>query len=139
MRNLLIKSLVGGGLVFGALTLGAQQYYPQYQPRSEYSRSDRNEWRNTMLNRVRADLNDAQARAFPFSGDRWRIARAKESISEFQQELNSGNYDREQLDRALVSMQRVVDANRLPYRSQQSLVSDMNRLRDLRSRLDGGL
>jgi len=36
-------------------------------------------------------------------------------------------------------MQRVVDSNRLPYRYQQSLSSDVNRLRDLQSRLEGGL
>jgi hypothetical protein len=139
MRQTLIQSLVGTGLMFGALTLGAQQYYPQYQPRSDYYRSDRYDERNALLNRVRTDLDDAQAYAPSFSGDRWRIARAKASIADFQQDLNAGHYDRQALDRALDSMQLVVNANRLPYRWQESLTHDMNRLRDLQNRLEGGL
>jgi hypothetical protein len=91
------------------------------------------------LNRVRADLDDAQAHTIPFTGDRWQITRAKESVTEFQQSLNSGTLRRDKLDQAIVSMQRVVDRNRLPYRYQQSLVNDMNRLRDLGSRLNGSL
>jgi hypothetical protein len=141
MRQLWIRSLVGSGLLLGALTLNAQYYPQQYQPRSDYSRYDqqREGWRNMMLNRVRSDLDNAQSRTIPFSGDRWRITRAKEALNDFQARLNSGDYDRRQLDMAINNMQRVVDSNRLPYRYQQSLSSDVNRLRDLQSRLEGGL
>jgi hypothetical protein len=133
-----MKALVGSGLVFGALTLGAQQYPQQYQPRSDYyQRSDRYEERNEMLNRVRTDLDNAEAHTIPFTGDRWRIDRAKDSMNEFQRDLNNGHYDRAALDRTIDSMQRVVDGNRLPYRWQQALNSDTNRLRDLQSRLEG--
>jgi hypothetical protein len=138
MRRHLMKALVGSGLVFGALTLGAQQYYPQqYQPRGEYQRSDRFEERNWLLNRVRTDLDNAESHTIPFTGDRWRIDRAKDSVNEFQRDLNNGHYDRAALDRAIDSMQRVVDGNRLPYRWQQALNGDMNRLRDLQSRMEG--
>jgi hypothetical protein len=130
---------MGSGLVLGALTLGAQQNYPQqYPPRSDYYRYDRDGWRNMMLGRVRADLDNAQSRTIPFSGDRWRIARAKESLSDFQRDLNSGNYDRNRLDSAIVATQRVVDDGHMPYRWQERLRDDVNRLRNLESRLDGG-
>jgi hypothetical protein len=109
MRRHLMKALVGSGLVFGALTLGAQQYPQQYQPRSDYQRSDRYEERNEFLNRVRTDLDSAESHAIPFTGDRWRIDRAKDSVTEFQRDLNNGHYDRAALDRALDSMQRVVN------------------------------
>jgi len=139
MRRFLMKSLVGSGLVLGALTLNAQQYNPQqYPPRSDYSRYDRDNWRSMLVSRVRSDLDDAQSRTIPFSGDRWRIARAKESLGEFQRDMNSGNYDRGALDRAIMATQRVVDAGRLPYRSQERLRDDVNRLRNMQSRLDNG-
>ena len=141
MRQLWIRSLVGSGLLLGALTLNAQNYPQQYQPRGDYNRYDqgREGWRNMMLNRVRSDLDNAQSRAIPFGGDRWRLARAKQALNDFQSRLNSGDYDRRPLDMAINNMQVVVDNNRLPYRFQQSLSNDVNRLRDLQSRLEGGL
>jgi hypothetical protein len=133
---------VGSGLVFGALTLGAQQYNPpQYQPRSNfdrYDRTDRNSDRNMLINRVRTDLDNAQSHTVPFTGDRVRIARARESLSDFQARLNSGAIDRRGLDMAISNIQRVVDDNRLPYRWQQFLSNDVNRLRELENRLNGG-
>ena len=134
MSRHLMKALVGSSLMFGALTLGAQQY----QPRSDYYyRSDRGEDRNWMLNRVRTDLDNAADHTIPFTRDRWQINRAKDSVSEFQRDMSNGHYDRAALDRAIDSMQRVVDGNRLPYRWQQKLNDDTNRLRELQNRLEG--
>jgi len=124
-------------LALGALSLSAQQYNPQqYQPRGDYQRSDREYDRNILLNRVRTDLDYAQSRAY--GGDRWRIARAKNSISDFQTQMNSGNADRRDLDMAINTMQRVVDDNALPSRLQQNLSNDVSRLRDLQFRINGG-
>ena len=136
MRNLLIKSLVGSGLLLGGLTLGAQQYYPQqYPPQGDYQRYDRGrgEYRNEVLNRVKTDLNWAQSRAY--GDDRWRITRAINMLNNFQSRMNSGNIERWQLDRTIDYVQRVLDNNRLPDRMQQNLSNDVNRLRDLSYRL----
>jgi hypothetical protein len=138
MRKILIQSLVGSGLAFGALTLGAQQYNPQqYPPQGDYQRydrgGDRDHDRNMLLNRVRSDLDRAQTRAV--AGDRWQIARAKDTLGDFQSRLNSGQVDRRELHAAIDNVQRVVDANRLPYRLQQNLSDDLNRLRDMQYRL----
>jgi hypothetical protein len=138
MRKMLLRSLVGSGLAFGALTLGAQQYNPQqYPPQGDYQRYDRGfdrvQYRNDLLNRVRSDLDQAQSRAF--GGDRWRISRAKDTLGDFQSRMNSGQLDRRQLDVAIDSVQHVVDDNRLPYRVQQNLSNDLNRLRDMQHRL----
>lgn len=138
MRTILIQSLVGSGLVFSAMTLGAQQYNPQqYPPQGDYQRQDRGidreHDRNMLLNRVRTDLDVAQNRAY--GGDRWRITRAKNSLNEFQSDMNSGHYDRRALDVAINTMQQVVDGNNLPYRVKQDLSGDVNRLRDLQYRL----
>ena len=133
MSRHLMKALVGSSLMFGALTLGAQQY----QPRSDYYRYDRGEDRNWMLNRVRTDLDSAADHTIPFTRDRWQINRARDSVSEFQRDMSYGHYDRAALDRAIESMQRVVDGNRLPYRWQQTLTDDTNRLKELQIRLEG--
>jgi hypothetical protein len=140
MRSILIKSLVGSGLAFGALTLGAQQYYPQqYPPRGDYQRTDRDvnriQFRNSLLNQIRSDLDRAQTRAY--GGDRWRISRAKDSLNEFQSDMNSGHIDHRALDVAINTMQRVVDGNSLPYRVKQDLSNDVNRLRDMQYRIGG--
>jgi hypothetical protein len=135
MSKILIKSLVGSSLLLGGMTLRAQQYNPQqYPPQGDYQRQDRDRGfdrdhdRNMQLNRVRPDLDVAQSRAY--GGDRWRIARAKSSINEFQSDMNAGHYDRRALDVAIDTMQRLVDGNGLPYRSQQNLSNDLTRLRD---------
>jgi hypothetical protein len=128
---------VGSGLLFGGLTLSAQQYNPQqYPPQGDYRQDrdfDRDHARNMLLNRVRSDLDTAQSRAM--GGDRWRINRAKNSIDEFQNDMNSGHVDRRALDVAINTMQGVVDGNNLPYRVQQNLSNDLGWLRDLQYRL----
>jgi len=139
MRKTLIKSLVGSGLVLGAMTLGAQQYNPQqYPPQGDYQRYDRGdfnrgEYRNTLINRVKSDLNWAQSRAY--GDDRWRISLAINMLNDFQSRMNSGNVDRRELDMTIDHVQRVLDNNQLPFRVQQNLSSDVNRLRDLSYRL----
>ena len=137
MRKILIQSLVGTGLTFGALTLGAQQTSPQpYQPQNyqRYDRAaDRDHYRNELLNRVRSDLNYAQTRAY--GGDKWRIARAKDTLGQFQSRMNSGQMDRRELSMTIDSVQRVVDNNRLPQRVQQNLNNDLSRLRDMQYRI----
>jgi hypothetical protein len=133
MRKI-FQSLVGSGLMLGGLTLSAQQYNPQqYPPQGDYRQFDRDHDRNMLLNRVRTDLDTAQSRAY--GGDRWRIQRAKNSLNEFQSDLNSGHIDRRALDVAIDTMQRVVDGNGLPSRVQQNLSNDVSRLRDMQYRL----
>jgi hypothetical protein len=119
--------------MLSGLTLGAQQYNPQQYPTQGDYQYDRDHDRNMLLNRVRTDLDAAQYRAY--AGDRWRIARAKNSINEFQSDLNAGHVDRRALDVAIDTMQRVVDSNSLPYRLQQNLSSDLSRLRNMQYRL----
>ena len=136
MRKILLRSLVGSGLAFGALTLGAQQYNPQqYPPQTTRRWADREYDRNLLLNRVCNDLDRAQAQAY--GGDRWRIARAKDTLGNFQSQMNSGQLDRRELATAIDHVQRVVDNNSLSYRMQQSLNDDLNRLRDMHYRLGG--
>src|ERR1044071_6922025 len=129
MRKILIKSLVGSGLVLGAMTLGAQTgYSQQYPPQGDYQRYDRGdfhrgEYRNELINRVRNDLTWARSRAY--GQDRWQITRAINMLNDFQSRMNSGTIDRVALNQTIDHVQRVLDHNRLPVRMQQNLSNDV--------------
>ena len=135
----LIQSIVGSGLLAGALALSPPAYPQHYQPQGDDAyRTDRQQERDSMLTRVHIDLDRVQGHTRPLTGDAWKIARAKRSVDAFQASLNSGDYDRRELDRAINTMQEVADADRLPDRWQATLVGDLNRLRELERRLDRG-
>ena len=129
MRNLLIQSLVGSGLLLGGLTASAQ-YQPPPQSRYGYESNDQ------VLNRVRSDLDRAEDRSIPFTADRGRLTAAREQISAFQRRLDEGNYDGRELDNAINSIRRVVDLNRMSDRTRENLTDDLARMRQMRDRLE---
>ena len=134
MRNLLLRSIAGTGLLLFGLTATAQ-----YPPRRVYTYQDQDDtnYRGRMLDRMRGDLNRVQADTFPFSADRYRLNRAREEVSEFQSQWAAGNFNVRELDEAIGALQRVVDMNNLSYRDRDLLVADLNRLRDIRESVEG--
>jgi len=81
------------------------------------------------------DLDRAEYNAVPGTGDRWRLERARNELSQAQQQISSGVSDRRDIDEAIMTIQRVVDSNNLSPRMRDFLVDDMNRLRELRERM----
>lgn len=131
MRRLLITALAGSGLFLTGLTASAQ-----YAPRDEYRYQTRDDGAR-LLDRVRADLDRAEAATLPFTGDRARVVRAQQEVSEFQRRLDAGDYDRRGLDEAIANVQSVMDANHvMSDRTRDDLAADTSRLRELRLRLD---
>jgi hypothetical protein len=135
MRNSLKALAVSGLLLFG-LTANAQ-----YRPRGDAGYQDRDEYRDRerarFLDRVRADLDRAEATTVPFTGDRARIERAREEVNAVQRKLEAGVYDRRELDDAIVAVQRVVDDNHMLSDSNRDfLAADLNHMRDFRSRIE---
>ena len=134
MRQLLTKALLGSSLLLGAVSANAQ-----YAQRGQYQGTpDRRDYRegDWLLNRVLSDLNRAEAIAYPNSGDKIRLDRVENMVSRFQTRLDNGEYDRQQLDRIIINMERTLDQSALPDRSRNLLADDLGRLRDLRNRLD---
>ena len=132
MRNLLIKTFVGSSLLLGGFAANAQYERPgeyQYQD-SEMRGHDR------LLNRVRTDLDRAEAATLPFTGDRNRIVAVREQLGAFERRLNDGDYDRRELDDTIAGLQRVTDMNRMSDSMRDFLSDDMSRLRVMRERLD---
>jgi len=136
MSQLLIKSICSGLLLCG-LTV-AQQYPPRADDRYREDR-DRTDTRDpaAFMERIRADLDRAQSTASPFSDDGYRIDRVRDQMSDFQRRLDAGTYDSRQVNEMIVSLQRVVDNNRVYDRVRESLIDDLARLRDLRARYEG--
>lgn len=123
MRHLILSSIVGSGLLLFAMGASAQE-----TPRAFSGSQDR----DTFIARVQTDLDRAAATADGFNGDRTRIDRARDEVSEFEQQMDDGNYNPATLTDAIVSLQRIVDNNRLYERVRTSVSDDLIRLRDMR-------
>src|SRR5215471_6797669 len=53
----------------------------------------RENWRDRFFERVREDIEHAQAAAFPYGNDQYRLARTKQELNELQAGVDSGRYN----------------------------------------------
>jgi len=83
---------------------------------------------------IREDLDRATSDASRFGGDRYRLVRTRQQLDELQSKLSQGFYDARELNDVVVSLQRVVDSNRLAPRDRDILAEDLRRLDDFRVR-----
>jgi uncharacterized protein YfkK (UPF0435 family) len=105
-----------------------------YRDRDAMFRGD--DWRASFFHRVRQDLDYMTSGAYPFNGDRARLARTQMELDELQQKLSAGFYDERELDEVIGAMQVVMQNNRLAPRDRAILADDLNRMRDFRVRHD---
>ena len=134
MKHLLIKTLAGSGLLLMTLTASAQ-YYPRPEQREYQDDRDVRD-HGRVFDRVRGDLDRAQAGALPFTADRTRLMRAREEVNDCQRMLSAGDYDRRQFDEAVVAVQRVAQLNRLSDYTRDNLYDDIRDLRRVQSRFE---
>jgi hypothetical protein len=135
MRQLLWNGLAGAGLLLLALNGNAQVrdrdggYYGRDYGYREETRFP--------MERVISDLNRAESNSRLDRGDWKRFDRARKEIADFQRTWSAGRFNRHELDQAIASMQRVVDARSLNYRDRAVLVDDLNRMREFRANSRG--
>ena len=113
----------------------AQGGYAQDRPPSDFDRDRANErfYRGRLFERVRADLDRVGDRAIPFTGDRGRVNRAKESLNDLQRQFDAGRFDERELSEVIESVQWVVNQNLLmSARDRDVLSDDLARLREFR-------
>lgn len=132
-----MKRLFIGTTIISGLTLFAVPGFPQDRDRDEdrYHNEHRGEgyWAGHLFERVRADLDHVQAMTPVFSGDEFRLAKAKQELSELQRSAAGGRFEQErQLDDVINALQRVVADNRMPPRDRDLLNDDLNRLREFK-------
>ncbi len=83
---------------------------------------------------IREDLDRATSDASRFGGDQYRLVRTRQQLDDLQSKLARGFFDGRQLNEVVVSLQRVVDSNRLAPRDRDILAEDLRRLDDFRVR-----
>ena len=103
-----------------------------YRDRDAYFRGG--EWRQRFFQRIRQDIEHAQAGTFPFTGAQFRLSTILRELDDLQDKLAAGRYDERELDDVIGGMQRVVGENRLSQRDRDALTDDLNRLREFRER-----
>ncbi len=140
MRRLLLRSIMGSGLLLLGLTAYSQDRdRDRDRDEDRYHRIQRGEdwWRGRMFERVRDDLDHVQSVTFPFSADQYRLNRVKQELNELQAKLAENRYDQPELDDVISAMQRVVSDNHLSGRDRDLLNDDLSRLRAFREHHDG--
>jgi hypothetical protein len=144
MKNIIMKSLAGAGLLVFSLTASAQDRdrdrdRDRDNDSYHHDRDDafRGEWRGHLFERVRADLDHVQTVTFPFSRDEYRLTRTKQELNELQDKLANRQYDERELDEVISALSRVVSDNRLSPRDRDILSDDLNRLREYREHHEG--
>jgi hypothetical protein len=138
MRRLLIRSIMGSGLLLLGLTAYSQDR-DRDRDEDRYHRGERGDqwWRGRMFERVRDDLDHVQSVTFPFSADQYRLTKVKQELNELQAKLAENRYDQPELDDVISAMQRVVSDNHLSGRDREMLNDDLNRLRAFREHHEG--
>lgn len=140
MQGLLMKTLLGSGLLLAGLSANAQVYRGEGGYYRDGYANNGYEYRNGRepLDRVRADLDRAAADVGYLSrGEMARFNHARQEIGEFQEKWNRGIFDRHELDDVIGSLQHVVNSNRLRIQDRDILFSDLARLREIRERGSG--
>jgi hypothetical protein len=118
------------------LAVGAASAQPQYYPTAPGRYDDRGPYSGReqrgpgdLFNRVRSDIERAEANSNWNGGDRKRFNKVREELSEFQR---SGS--RHELNDTISALEHVVNSNRLVYRDRDVLAQDLYQLRDFRVR-----
>ena len=90
------------------------------------------QWRTTLFQRIREDLEHLQRTTFPFSGDQSRLAGTIVELNELQGKLAQGRYDDHELRDVMESLTQLLQYNRLSGRDRDVLTDDLNRMREYR-------
>ena len=139
MRNSLVKTFFGSGiLLLSGLALNAQSYpsYPPYSGDPYYRGPVYNNgayadsWGMGLWDRVRADLDRA---AFDAYGSRRRIDHARKEVNDFEHRLSRGHFDKDEMDEAISAVQHVVDSDNIPEADRSVLWQDLARMREFRA------
>jgi hypothetical protein len=115
--------MVAISLLAGSLVACAQGYR-SYRPRQE-----------SCVDRTERDLEALLHRTAAFDSGRERVRydNALHHLSEFQNELYRGRFDRGKLSRAIGNVQNVVRHNLLDDRARGMLLNDLNSLQAFRA------
>jgi hypothetical protein len=136
MRQLLIKTLAGSGLLLMGMAANAQ-YQPHPLTAQETQDQQEAQDQDRVFDRVRTDLDRIHADASPLSADRERVMVAIEQVNQCQRAVAAGEYDRRMFYQTVSSIQRVMDLNRLSDQVRSYLGDDLRAMNRLQRSLEG--
>ena len=134
MKNILLSSMAGVGLLVFSLTAMAQD-----RPRDDDSyHSGRDayfhgqNWHMRMFERVKDDVEHVREVTWPSGGDTYRLDRTIGELNELQGKFANHDYDERELDDVIEALGRVASYNRMNPRDRDILDDDVTRLREYR-------
>lgn len=125
IRNLLLTCLAAS---FALVSLA----YAQFERGPRYDSHDV----SLLLDRVHSDLNHAYANWRFSENDRERLNHAEKELREFAKDWNKREFDKDQLDDAIESVQHVLDHNKLSFADRDTISADVSQLRRMREAYD---
>ena len=138
MKNVLLKSLAGAGLLVFSLGASAQDRDRDHDRDIDAYHSDRDarfhgdHWRGQLFDRVRDDVEHVRSVTWPDGGDNYRLDRTVQELNELQGKLANRVYDERELDEVIGALGRVASYNRMSPRDRDVLNDDIARLREYR-------
>jgi hypothetical protein len=97
-----------------------------------HSQDGRYENARSLVANVQKDLRRAEHFTPPNGKEKERYFNAQHHLSEFDQELARGKFDKDKLDEAIDDVKNVVENNTLSPRDRDVLSGDLRDLRELR-------
>jgi hypothetical protein len=133
MKNILLSSVAGAGLLIFALGASAQDRDQDayHSDRDAYFHDQH--WRGHLFERVREDVQHVQAATWPGGGDQYRLGSTIDQLNVLQDKLANHVYDERDLDAVIGTLSRVVTDNRMAPRDRDILTDDLSRMRDYRA------
>jgi hypothetical protein len=138
MRNTVLKSLAGAGLLAFSLSVASGAAFAQDRDRDDSYRTERDarfrgeHWRARLFEGVRQDVEHVRATTWPGGGDDYRLDRTVSQLNQLQAKLADHVYDERDLDDVIATLSRVVSDNRMAPRDRDMLTDDLGRMRDYR-------
>lgn len=105
MEHLFLGTTLISGLMLFAIP-GLSQDRDRDEDRYHGEHRGEGYWTGRLFDRVRADLDHVQAITPVFSGDQFRLARAKQELSELQRSATAGRFEDRDLDDVINAIQR---------------------------------
>ncbi len=135
MSNFLrLRSLVGTSVMVSALLTGGYASLTNAAPFDHHDRGTEYGDLHNLIDRAQQDLRAAEQSEPDKGKTRVRYENAQKHLSTVDRHLSKGKFDKETLDSAIGDIQSVLDHNTLMASARESLLLDVNALREARSR-----
>ncbi len=136
MKRFLATISLGLGCLAFAAGAGAQTWERNPYGRrdaDDYGRNGYRGYRQSPVDRVLSDLNQAESRAYLDGHERKHFNDAARSLQQFQERWARGKFDNGKLEKAIRNMEHLAQADRVSGWDRDMLARDINELQQFRA------